>query len=69
VEEFLGKIHTHVSRFCRYFLISSTLDLGGNRECCWVLWPEAGQREDSDGHLRVNNRVLDEIATCEEYLY
>ena len=28
----------------------------------------AGQREDSDGHLRVNNRVLDEIATCEEYL-
>ena len=28
-------------------------------------WPAVGQREDSDGHLRVSNRELDEIAACE----
>ncbi|NOR47523.1 MAG: hypothetical protein GQ533_05700 [Methanosarcinaceae archaeon] len=26
-----------VGRFCRYFLASSTLDVGGYCECCWVL--------------------------------
>ncbi|KAF5420830.1 MAG: hypothetical protein C5S45_04265 [Candidatus Methanocomedens sp.] len=35
-------------------------DLPGG--CCW---PADGQREDSDGQLRVSNRELDEIAACE----